>query len=442
MSLERERLRPGVNAYIVPAFDRSALLFSFPVRISRDLGGGGSHQGGMDGAVAVAIEAIKAAATEPGASIRLDPLAGRGTAYPNRYGTAVEPYTLIASPKAIGAGLFRAGSGNQADPGGISLVLTGALPHSSPESPAAVRGVKESLAALAVAVGEVVRGIPDRALEAGRIASLDQKSLRESLPSLGLVALVGDGSRPARTYTRLRCHYRVAGPMHDGHVPFRCPPGLDPVEVELPASGRTLTGLGIRRGEVIAIAGSNAEGKSTLLSAILSGVDDHLPGDGREGIVTVHDPVFAEAGSHAHHADDLSLFFGRLPPGLSGTPRSASGPGSGSTTMAEQISRAVSRRAPLLAFDEDRSAVNLLVPSSLTAPGVTPLSTILATDRKRLRDTAVVFTAGALDLLVAEADRILVLEGFRAGSVSRREFRRRLTGSLKDVVARLELDDP
>lgn len=75
-----------MNAYIVPAFDRSALLFSFPVRISRDLGGGGSHQGGMDGAVAVAIEAIKAAATEPGASIRLDPLAGRGTAYPNRTG--------------------------------------------------------------------------------------------------------------------------------------------------------------------------------------------------------------------------------------------------------------------------------------------------------------------------------------------------------------------
>jgi predicted ABC-class ATPase len=50
----------------------------------------------------------------------------------------------------------------------------------------------------------------------------------------------------------------------------------------------------------------------------------------------------------------------------------------------------------------------------------------------------VLFTAGALDLLTAEADRILVLEGFRAGAIPRAEFRRRLAASLRPELDRIE----
>ncbi len=435
--VERERLRRGVNAYIVPAFDRSALQFSLPVRIDRDLSAFAAAPGGLDGVTAVAIEAVKAAAVTPSAA-DLDPLAGRGTGFPGRYTAPVEPYTLISSPSAIGGGLFRAGDENRADARGFSLTLTGALPYAPSDDATAVRDAGDQLARLAAAVTEAVRRVPTRALTRGWLSSLDQKGLRRALAPLGLVAFVGDGTRPARDYTRLRCHYRVAGPKPDRHVPFRCPPGLEPVEVELPASGEVATGLGIRSGEVFAIAGSNAEGKSTLLSAVMAGVDDHLPGDGRERVVTVRDPAFIEAGAHQHHRADLSLFFESLPPSLTGTPEAACGPGSGSTSMAEDVVRAIARGAPMLALDEDRSAVNLLVPSCLTATGVVPLSTLLASDRGRLGATTVLFTAGALDLLTAEADRILVLEGFRAGTIPRAQFRQRLAASLEPVLDRLK----
>lgn len=434
--VDRRRVRPGVNTYIVPSFDRTALQFSLPVRVERDLVTTGKGTAGLDGVAAVAIEAIKEAARDPSAT-DLDPLAGRGTGFPDRYTAPVEPYTLIASPSAIGMGLFSAGDNNRAVPDGFELTVTGALPPADADDPGAVRDVAGRLDRFVRAIGEVVQGLSDPVLCAGRTASLDQKGLRRALPSLGLVSFVGDGTLPAREYTRHRCHYRVAGPRRDSHIAFRCPAGLAPIEIELPASGEGITGLGLSRGEVFAIAGSNAEGKSTLLSAILSGVDDHLPGDGRERVVTVPGGVFAEAGTGIHHAADLSLFFDHLPTSLRGTPGSASGPGSGSTSMAEEMVRAVRRQVPILAFDEDRSAVNLLVPSCLSAPGVVPLSTLLATRRECLGTTTILFTAGALDLLTAEADRILVLEGFHAKAMDRSKFRERLVASLRPVLERL-----
>jgi predicted ABC-class ATPase len=106
--------------------------------------------------------------------------------------------------------------------------------------------------------------------------------------------------------------------------------------------------------------------------------------------------------------------------------------------MADDFVSAIARGVPLLAFDEDRSAVNLLVPSCLAAPGVVPLSRLLASRRHLVGETTIVFTAGALDLLTAEADRILVLEGFRAGSVPRADFRQRLAASLRPVLDDLE----
>ena len=81
----------------------------------------------------------------------------------------------------------------------------------------------------------------------------------------------------------------------------------------------------------------------------------------------------------------------------------------------EEVRRAMAD----LGYVYNRSAANLLVPSCLTAPGVIPLSTLLASGRERLGSTTVLFTAGALDLLTAEADRILVLERFKAGAIAR-----------------------
>ena len=61
------------------------------------------------------------------------------------------------------------------------------------------------------------------------------------------------------------------------------------MEIELPNAGR-VSGLGVPRG-VTLIVGGGFHGKSTLLHALERGVYDHIPGDGRERVVTVPDAV-------------------------------------------------------------------------------------------------------------------------------------------------------
>ena len=425
--IDRGAVRNLVNTYAVRSLDGTALRFSLPVFLPAPAGASGR---GADGAAGILIEAIKAAVP---VERDLGPIAGAGTEHPRHSLPNVEPVTLIASGSAIGTDLWWPNAGNRIDGDGLRLVVRGALPYPGPPAPGAVKGVAECFAALLDALDRVVRRVPGRDLAAARDLSVDQKELRRALPGMGLVAFVADGTRPARRFTDLRCHHRIAGPKEGVHIPFSCPRELDPVEVELAGSGRTVTGLGVRRREVFAVAGSNAEGKSTFLHALIAGEDDHAAGDGREGLVSVNGIARAEAGERYLAGADVSLFFSRLPPGFSGNPEAATGQGSGSLVMAHEIRTALFAAVPLLILDEDRSATNLLVPGCLQGDGVMPLATLLATRREALGETALLFAASSLDLLIAQADRILVLSGHEAHAIDPREFRRRLDRHLAEM---------
>ena len=63
-------------------------------------------------------------------------------------------------------------------------------------------------------------------------------------------------------------------------VAFQAPSGLN-MAIETPG---TAHGLGIRPG-VTLIVGGGYHGKSTVLHALSRGHLDHIPGDGREGVV-------------------------------------------------------------------------------------------------------------------------------------------------------------
>jgi predicted ABC-class ATPase len=203
-------------------------------------------------------------------------------------------------------------------------------------------------------------------------------------------------------------------------------------------SNQSVTGLGIRQREVLAIAGSNAQGKTTFLEGVLAGRDDHTPHDGRELVVTVRGSCVAESTSMGLAGADISMFFHALPPGVSGTVKGAFGTGSGSMTMAHQVQTAIARHAPLLIIDEDRAAPNLLVKSCLQKEEITPLSEILAYQREKMGDTALVFAACAMDTLIAQADRIMVLDRHKASAIDTEEFRRMLAASLRKAADDLE----
>jgi predicted ABC-class ATPase len=113
--------------------------------------------------------------------------------------------------------------------------------------------------------------------------------------------------------------------------------------------------------------------------------------------------------------------------------------GSGSLVMAAQVQTAVRKRSPLLIVDEDRAAANLLVGSCLQAESVTPLSRIIAERRDAFGETAILFAAGALDLLTAQADRILLLERHEATYVDRAACRETLRRHLIETIQELAL---
>jgi uncharacterized protein len=434
-AIDTPNILPKTTAYFVRSFDGKALQLSFPLLIRRDLLSEiGLDPAGSDGAVSALIGRIKEHAHR---IPELGPLYGKGVAGSPRYNDTIEPYTIIHSDDAIGSHLWKADDRNFCDRAGVHLIVRGALPFPSGSMENDNRRVILQLADLAEAVGALVQKTPLPPLRTAWLASLDQKLLRQGLSERGFVSFVGDGSYLARSFTQHRPFFRVAGPKEGVSIPFRCPVELEPVELELPASNRTVTGLGIRKREVFAIAGSNAQGKTTFLEGILAGMDDHAPHDGRELVVTVRGACVAESTNMGLAGADISMFFHALPPGVSGTVKGAFGMGSGSMTMAHQVQTAVTRHAPLLIIDEDRAAPNLLVKSCLQKEEITPLSELLSLEREKMGDTVLVFAACAMDTLIAQANRIMVLDRHEASAIDPQEFRRMVAGLLRKTADEL-----
>jgi len=189
----------------------------------------------------------------------------------------------------------------------------------------------------------------------------NQEHIRGQLDRLGLIAFVADGAvLPRESGASDR-------PLpYDRAVAFRSPDALR-VTVELlnvqthaGAAHASLTGMGIPKG-VTLIVGGGYHGKSTLLRALERGVYPHVPGDGREYVVTAADVVKirAEDGRRVERVD-ISPFIADLPHGRS-TVDFCSDDASGSTSQAANIVEALEVGTTGLLLDEDTSATNFMV---------------------------------------------------------------------------------
>jgi predicted ABC-class ATPase len=143
-----------------------------------------------------------------------------------------------------------------------------------------------------------------------------------------------------------------------GVVPFASPDSLR-ATVNLPHAG-PVTGLGISTG-VTLIVGGGYHGKSTLLAALERGVYNHIPGDGRELVVT--DPtavkIRAEDGRRVEGVD-LRPFINNLPNGAEARAFRTDN-ASGSTSQAANIIEALEVGCKVLLLDEDTCATNLMI---------------------------------------------------------------------------------
>ncbi|GHC89029.1 ATPase [Nocardiopsis terrae] len=260
--------------------------------------------------------------------------------------------------------------------------------------------------------------IDQKEAEAFADSVADTVALRDSLDSRGLVAFVADGAvLPRRS--------GVSDEPMGGEavVPFSSPESLR-VSVDLPHRG-TVTGMGVPEG-ITLIVGGGFHGKSTLLHALERGVYDHVPGDGRELVVTRADAVKirAEEGRRVERVD-VSPFVRNLPTGAD-TSDFRTENASGSTSQAANICEAVEAGSHTLLVDEDSTATNLMIRDERMQALVhgdreplVPFIDLVRPLRREHRVSTVLVMGGSGDYFDV-ADQVIMLDSYHPHDVTER----------------------
>ncbi len=264
--------------------------------------------------------------------------------------------------------------------------------------------------------------IPDIVTEALLYQSLNARSiqqqveiiedadwLRQQLPAKGLVAFVANGAiLPRRSGVDFR-------PLTEEAIPFKSPPSLE-VQFNCPNRG-SIKGMGIPAG-ITLIVGGGYHGKSTLLKAIELGVYNHIPGDGREFVVTNPTAVKIRAEDGRSIAGvDISPFINQLPQGRSTTNFSTTN-ASGSTSQAANIIEAIEAGTELLLIDEDTAATNFMIRDrrmqALISKDKEPITPFIDKVRQLYTDYGVstILVMGGSGDYFDVADTVIAMENF------------------------------
>lgn len=212
----------------------------------------------------------------------------------------------------------------------------------------------------------------------------------------------------------------------------------------------TVTGMGVKEG-ITLIVGGGFHGKSTLLQALQMGVYDHIPGDGRELVVTDSDAVTirAEDGRSVVNCD-ISPFISNLPFGRT-TNQFSTPDASGSTSQAANILEALEIGAKVLLIDEDTAATNFMVRDQrmmqLVARDKEPITPFIHKVRALRRDYQVstVLVIGGCGDYFDVADCVIMQENYASRDVTSEA--KALARDMPDdlpfgkIVARMPLKD-
>jgi predicted ABC-class ATPase len=258
----------------------------------------------------------------------------------------------------------------------------------------------------------------------------DHAFLQAELERRNLVAFVADGSVLPRASG-------VSQQPLRGAVPFESP---DELIVRLPTLRHgDVEGMGIPEG-VTLITGGGFHGKTTLLEALQRAVYPHIPGDGREWVVSRFGAVKVRSeDGRAVTGVDIRPFIDDLPGGKR-TDSFSTQDASGSTSLAAAILEAIEAGADALLLDEDTCSSNLLVRDArmqalVRRETITPL-----VDRVReLYETfgvSMLLVVGGSGDYLDEADTVILMEDYLPREVTaeaRRVAKRQPTGRARNV---------
>lgn len=244
----------------------------------------------------------------------------------------------------------------------------------------------------------------------------DADAIRQALPTRGLIGFVGEGSFLIRKD-------RSDRPDYDRDVPFIVPEEML-LEIEVPNKGR-VKGLGIPSG-VTVIVGDAYSGRTELMKALAAGIYNHVPGDGREYVVTMPDAVYVTAeDERSVQRVDISAFVRENPAGrdvreystLRADPCAAE---------AASVAEALEIGARALLFDESDSNSGFLCQDSrlkgLASSGASrliPLSACARNMADALGVSVVVAGASSVTEFIPVADTVLRVDDYVVADITR-----------------------
>ena len=260
----------------------------------------------------------------------------------------------------------------------------------------------------------------------------NQQYLRSQLAEHDLIAFIADGSSLAR---RSGIDDRVL----EHAVKLMAPDSLA-CELSL-RHGPAVRGLAFPVG-INLIVGGGFHGKSTLLRAIEQGVYDHIPGDGRELVVSDPDcfKLRAEDG-RAIAGVDIRPFIQNLP-GAEDCAFFTTNNASGSSSQAAGIIEAIAAGSKTLLIDEDTSATNFLIRDqrmqSLVPKSSEPITPLLQRIRQlqNQQGISIVMVMGGSGDYFSVADRVIMMDSYLP--LDRTQLAQELAG----CVAEAELEYP
>jgi len=266
------------------------------------------------------------------------------------------------------------------------------------------------------ALEEAILNAPGDSLDEAAELEHDQQVLRTLVEEAGLVGFVADGAilpRQAGNSQRSK----------PGATPFASPETLAH-SFQLP-SGKTVHGMGIPRG-VTLIVGGGYHGKSTLLSSLVTGVYNHVAGDGRELVVADSTSVALRAeDGRAVTGVNISPFINGLPSNEDTTSFSTSN-ASGSTSQAAGLMEALGAGSRMLLIDEDTSATNFMIRDermrALIPDEREPITPLVARVRELWEDYGVstVIVAGGSGAFIDVADTVIAMDSYTPHDVTSR----------------------
>ena len=244
----------------------------------------------------------------------------------------------------------------------------------------------------------------------------DADAIRQTLPTRGLVGFIGEGAFLIRQDNSDK-------PDYDRDVPFIVPDELL-VDMDVPNKGR-IRGLGIPTG-ITVVLGDAYSGRTELMKALAAGIYNHVPGDGREYVISMPDTVYVAAEDRRSvQRVDISAFVRQNPAGRD-VRQYTTTHADPCAAQAAAVAEAMEVGARALIFDESDSNSGFLCQDSRlqglatgTEPRLIPLSVCARQMVDDLGISIVVAGASSVSEFIPFADTVLRVDDYQVVDVTR-----------------------